>query len=59
MFAGIPLALDSWWGLALLIPAVIVLGFRISDEEKMLTQQLAGYREYTDKVQHRLVPYVW
>ena len=59
MFAGIPLALDSWWGLALLIPAVIVLGFRISDEEKMLTQQLAGYREYADKVHHRLVPYVW
>jgi protein-S-isoprenylcysteine O-methyltransferase Ste14 len=59
MMAGIPLALGSWWGLAFVIPTVIVFGFRITDEEKMLTQQLTGYREYTDKVHHRLVPYVW
>jgi protein-S-isoprenylcysteine O-methyltransferase Ste14 len=59
MLAGIPLALDSWWGLAFLIPAMIVLAVRITDEEKMLTQELTGYREYTDTVHHRLVPYVW
>jgi protein-S-isoprenylcysteine O-methyltransferase Ste14 len=59
MLAGIPLALDSWWGLAVLVPVLIVLTVRILDEEKMLTRELAGYREYTDKVHHRLVPYVW
>jgi protein-S-isoprenylcysteine O-methyltransferase Ste14 len=59
MLAGIPLALDSWWGLALLVPFMIILAVRITDEEKMLTQELAGYREYTDTVHHRLVPYVW
>jgi protein-S-isoprenylcysteine O-methyltransferase Ste14 len=59
MLAGIPLALDSWWGLVFVIPALIVFAVRINDEEKMLTQELAGYREYTDTVQHRLVPYVW
>lgn len=59
MLAGIPLALDSWWGLAFLVPAMIIFAFRITDEEKMLTQELAGYREYTDMVHHRLVPYVW
>ena len=38
---------------------MIIFAFRITDEEKMLTQELAGYREYTDMVHHRLVPYVW
>jgi protein-S-isoprenylcysteine O-methyltransferase Ste14 len=59
MFAGIPLALDSCWGLAVLVPVLIVFGVRIVDEEKLLTQELTGYREYTGKVHHRLVPYVW
>jgi protein-S-isoprenylcysteine O-methyltransferase Ste14 len=59
MFAGIPLALDSWWGLAVVVPVVIVFAVRISDEEKLLNQQLAGYRDYAGKVHHRLVPYVW
>jgi protein-S-isoprenylcysteine O-methyltransferase Ste14 len=59
MFAGIPLALDSCWGLAVVVPVVIVVTVRILDEEKLLNQQLAGYREYAGKVHHRLVPYVW
>ncbi len=59
MFAGIPLALDSWWGLAVLVPVVIVFAVRIADEEKLLSQELAGYREYTGKVHYRLVPYLW
>jgi protein-S-isoprenylcysteine O-methyltransferase Ste14 len=41
------------------IPGVPVLVFRILDEEKMLTQDLAGYREYAERVRYRLVPYVW
>jgi protein-S-isoprenylcysteine O-methyltransferase Ste14 len=59
MMVGIPLALDSWWGLVILIPGVIGLAFRILDEEKMLEQELDGYSEYTQKVHYRLVPYVW
>ena len=59
MFVGIPLALDSYWGLVFIIPGLIVLAFRILDEEKLLTQELAGYREYMQKVHYRLVPYAW
>jgi protein-S-isoprenylcysteine O-methyltransferase Ste14 len=59
MMVGIPLALDSWWGLVILIPSVIGLVLRILDEEKMLKQELDGYSEYTQKVHYRLVPYVW
>lgn len=59
MAVGIPLALDSYWGLVIFIPGLIVLVYRILDEEKMLTQELTGYVEYTQKVHRRLVPYVW
>ena len=59
MMVGIPLALGSYWGLLLVIPGVLVLVSRILDEEKMLTQELGGYREYTQRVRYRLLPYVW
>jgi protein-S-isoprenylcysteine O-methyltransferase Ste14 len=59
MVAGIPLALGSYWGLTFLVPSLIALVVRTLDEEKLLTQELAGYREYTQKVRYRLVPYVW
>jgi protein-S-isoprenylcysteine O-methyltransferase Ste14 len=59
MMVGMPLALDSYWGLVTMVPAVAVLVFRIVDEEKMLRQELAGYDEYTHKVRYRLVPGVW
>jgi protein-S-isoprenylcysteine O-methyltransferase Ste14 len=59
LMVGIPLALGSYWGLLALIPGLLVLVFRIRDEEKMLTQELAGYREYALRVRYRLMPYVW
>jgi protein-S-isoprenylcysteine O-methyltransferase Ste14 len=59
MIVGMPLALDSYWGLVTLVPAVAVFAFRIIDEEKMLRQELTGYDEYTHKVRYRLVPGVW
>lgn len=59
IIVGTPLALDSYWGLLTVIPAVAVLVFRILDEEKALHAELPGYDEYTQKVRYRLVPYVW
>jgi protein-S-isoprenylcysteine O-methyltransferase Ste14 len=59
MMVGMPLALDSYWGLVTVVPGVAVLLLRIDDEEKMLRQELAGYDEYTHKVHYRLVPGVW
>jgi protein-S-isoprenylcysteine O-methyltransferase Ste14 len=59
MMVGTPLALDSYWGLLVLVPGLLVFAIRILDEEKMLNQELAGYQEYTQDVRHRLVPYVW
>lgn len=59
MMLGTPLALGSLWGLLAVAVALPVLAARIHDEEKMLTEELAGYREYMTKVHYRLVPYVW
>jgi len=59
MMVGIPLALGSYWGLVFVVPGLIVLASRIRDEEKLLQQDLAGYREYSQKVRYRLVPGTW
>ncbi len=59
MLFGLPLALGSYWGLAVFVLNVLLLAARIFDEEKALTNDLAGYREYTQKVHARLVPHVW
>jgi protein-S-isoprenylcysteine O-methyltransferase Ste14 len=59
MLAGMPLALGSYWALIFVVPGVAVLASRIHDEEKLLGDELAGYREYTQLVRSRLVPYMW
>jgi protein-S-isoprenylcysteine O-methyltransferase Ste14 len=59
LMVGTPLALGSYWGLSIIVAGLAVLALRITDEEALLTEQLAGYREYMQKVHYRLVPYVW
>jgi protein-S-isoprenylcysteine O-methyltransferase Ste14 len=59
LLVGTPLALGSFWGLLALLPVPIGLAYRILDEEKALTEELAGYREYMQDVRYRLMPYVW
>jgi protein-S-isoprenylcysteine O-methyltransferase Ste14 len=36
----------------------VIVG-RLLDEETLFAQELRGYREYCQKVQFRLVPYMW
>jgi protein-S-isoprenylcysteine O-methyltransferase Ste14 len=59
LMVGIPLALGSYWGLVFVIPGLVVLALRIRDEETLLEQELDGYRQYTQQVHYRLVPYIW
>jgi protein-S-isoprenylcysteine O-methyltransferase Ste14 len=59
MMVGTPLALGSLWGLPVVLLAAPTLVARILDEEKALTDELPGYREYLTKVRHRLIPGVW
>ena len=59
MFLPIPVILGSLWGLLTfaLYPVIIII--RIKDEEKLLISELAGYKEYTQKVKYRLIPFIW
>jgi protein-S-isoprenylcysteine O-methyltransferase Ste14 len=58
-FLAMPLALGSyavWPAFALLVPFYV---YRLLHEEKFLSQELPGYREYCLRTRYRLVPYVW
>src|SRR5262249_5637520 len=59
MFVGIPLALGSWWGLALVVPLTAGLVARLLDEEAYLVRNLPGYADYRNRVRWRLVPGIW
>jgi len=54
-----PLALDSFLGLLFFFPILLIIVFRIVEEEKFLTKNLSGYREYTKKTHYRLIPFIW
>ncbi|MDD5765129.1 MAG: isoprenylcysteine carboxylmethyltransferase family protein [Candidatus Marinimicrobia bacterium] len=59
MWVLTPLALGSFWAFlpALSIPLMIVI--RIKNEEKVLTEELPGYREYLQEVKYRIIPGIW
>jgi protein-S-isoprenylcysteine O-methyltransferase Ste14 len=59
MAIGIPLALGSYWALLIVPIDAVLFTIRIRDEEKALTEELRGYRDYTETVHSRLVPGVW
>jgi protein-S-isoprenylcysteine O-methyltransferase Ste14 len=59
LFAGMPLALGSWWGL---VPAGIagaLLVLRTAWEDRLLRASLDGYAAYAGRVRYRLLPGVW
>src|SRR5262245_1515705 len=56
LIVGLPLALDSWYGLLGLFGFLPVLIWRLSDEERFLTRSLPDYAEYKSKVRGRLIP---
>src|SRR5262249_15329880 len=42
LFAGMPLALGSWWSVGLVVPMMPVLLWRLLDEERILQRDLLG-----------------
>ena len=56
LLGGTPLALGSWCVLLLIPFALIILYFRIANEETVLLRDLEGYEEYRQKVRYRLIP---
>jgi len=56
LLVGMPLALDSWYGLLGIVIILPMLIWRLQDEERFLTRNLPGYADYTSKVRWRLIP---
>jgi protein-S-isoprenylcysteine O-methyltransferase Ste14 len=59
LFIGVPLLLNSWWGLVFFPIALLGLAGRVRIEERMLRRDLRGYDAYAGRVRYRLLPLVW
>lgn len=59
LFLAIPLILGSWYALILFVVYPAVIAVRIRGEEKLLEEELPGYKEYKKKVKYRMIPFIW
>ena len=59
LFAGIALALGSWWALIPAGLAILILKVRTEWEDRTLCAELGGYAVYAQRVRFRLIPGVW
>jgi len=59
LLSGIPLALGSFWALIPAAIAALLLIVRTSLEDRMLQEELEGYKEYAGRVRYRLMPGIW
>ncbi len=59
LFLSIPLILGSLISLVIFLMYPIIIAIRIKNEEKVLERDLKGYKEYKEKVKHRLIPFIW
>jgi protein-S-isoprenylcysteine O-methyltransferase Ste14 len=58
-FLGSPIFLDSIWGLIPVGFLILITIIRTALEDKTLQNELEGYKEYTQKVKYRLIPFIW
>ena len=59
LFLSMPLVLNSVWSFALMLLYIPIIVKRICNEEIVLERDLAGYKEYKQRVRYRLIPFVW
>ncbi|MDI7275316.1 MAG: isoprenylcysteine carboxylmethyltransferase family protein [Anaerolineae bacterium] len=57
--ATMPLVLGSIWAFGLGVIGALLLVVRTVLEDRVLLEELPGYREYAERVRYRLVPPVW
>ncbi len=59
MYLATPMALGSWWAVPIFALNIPIIMWRIRAEERLLVEELPGYREYCQKKGYRLLPHVW
>lgn len=59
LFISMPFVLGSLIALPIFLCYPFIISKRIEDEEKLLEEELPGYKEYKTKVKYRLIPFIW
>ncbi len=59
LFVSMPIVLGSVIALIPFLFYPLIIGKRIINEEQVLTEGLEGYKEYTENVKYRLIPFIW
>ena len=59
LFMSMPLILGSLYSFVIFLAYPLIIAKRIKNEEDFLERELAGYREYKNKVKYRLIPFIW
>ena len=59
LFLSMPFILGSVYAFVIFLAYPFIIAARIRNEEQVLEEGLAGYREYKKKVKYRMIPFVW
>ncbi len=59
LFLTIPLILGSVYSFLIFLSYPFIIAKRIKHEEKLLENELDGYKEYCKKIKYRLIPFIW
>ena len=59
LFLAMPLVLGSVYAFLIFLAYPFIIAKRIKGEEVFLEKELAGYREYKEKVKYRMIPFIW
>jgi len=59
LFLAMPLVLGSPLSFVIMLAYIPIIARRIRNEEQVLEEGLAGYREYKERVRYKVIPFVW
>jgi protein-S-isoprenylcysteine O-methyltransferase Ste14 len=59
LFLAMPLVLGSVISFVITFLYIPIIAKRIRNEEAVLEEGLAGYREYKEKVKYKVIPFIW
>ncbi len=59
LFLMMPLVLGSLFSFIIMLAYIPIIAKRIRNEEQVLEEGLAGYREYKERVRYRVIPFLW
>jgi len=59
LYLSSPVILGSYYAVIPMLFLPFLFVYRILNEEKILTEGLPGYREYTERVKYRMIPFIW